>query len=56
MLLHVVVLCILRFGMWCLSACRIMLVRMLMVVCGFVGVVVSEKAAYVFSVYLLSYN
>ena len=40
-------LCILPFGMWCVSACRIILVRMLLAMCGFVGVVVSEKAAYV---------
>ena len=38
------VLCILPFGMWCLSACRIMFVRMLLAVCGFLVVVVSEKA------------
>ena len=47
------------FRMWCLSACRIMLVIMLLAVYGLVGVVVSEKAASVSSVYfsnLLSYN
>ena len=35
------VLCILPFGMWSLSTCRIMLVRMLFAVCGFVDSVVS---------------
>ena len=31
------VLCIWTFGMWCLSACRIMLVRMLLAVCWCCG-------------------
>ena len=46
------VLCILPFG---LSACRIMLVRMLLTVCGLVGVVVSEKATSVSSVYCFQF-
>ena len=49
------VLCILPFGMWCLSACRIMLVRMLLAVCGLVGVVVSEKADSMSSVYCFQF-
>ena len=49
------VLCILPFGMWCLSACRIMLVKMLLAVCRFVGVVVSDKAASVSSVYCIQF-
>ena len=43
-------LCILPFGMWCLSASRIMLVNILFAVCMDVGIVVCEKAASVSSV------
>ena len=42
------VLYILPFGMWCMSACKLMLMRMLLAVRGLVGVVVSEKAASVY--------
>lgn len=49
------VLCILPFGMCSLSACRIMLVRVLLAVCVFVGLVVSEKAASVSSVYCFQF-
>ena len=39
-----------HFAFWnVMSACIIMLVRMLLNACGFVGVVVSEKAAFVSS-------
>ena len=41
--------------MWCLSACSIMLVRMLLAVCELVGVVVSEEAASVSSVYCFQF-
>ena len=49
------VLCSLPFGMVSLSACRIMRVRLLFAVCGFVGFVASEKDASVSSVYCFQY-
>ena len=49
------VLCISSFGMWSLSACRIMLVRKLFAVCGFVGFVLSGKAASVSSMYCFQF-
>ena len=50
------VLWILLFGTWSLSACRIMLVRVLFAVCRFVGSVVSEKAVSVSSVYCFQFD
>lgn len=44
-------LCILPFGMLCLSANRMMFVNILLAVCMFVGVVVCEKACSVSVVY-----
>ena len=38
------VLCILPFGMWCLSACRIMLVSMLFAVCTLSGMFMLSSA------------
>ena len=44
------VLCSLPFGICSLFACRIMLVKVLLAVCGFLGIMMSEKAASDFSV------
>ena len=49
------VLFILPFGIWSLSTCKIMLVRVLFAVCGFLDFVVSEKAASVSFVYCFQF-
>ena len=38
-------LCILSFGVWCLSACKIMLMSVVLSVCGLVGVIAFLKTA-----------